>query len=76
MTTVQVQLPDELAEEAQEAGLLSDARVEGWLREQLRQQRIAELVEAMDHAAVDDGSYMSPEDVAEEVRAMRAEHRS
>ena len=36
MTTVQITLPDQLAQEAQQAGLLSPELLEKWLREQLR----------------------------------------
>ncbi len=77
MTTVQLSLPDELAAEARTAGLLSNSHLEIWLREQLRQRRIAELMEAMDRAvATDSGAVFSAQDVAEEVRAMRAEQRA
>jgi hypothetical protein len=41
MTTVQITLPDQLAEEAQRAGLLSAPKLERWLRDQLRAQRVA-----------------------------------
>jgi hypothetical protein len=39
MTTVQISLPDQLAREAQRAGLLSPELLEKWLREQLKAQR-------------------------------------
>ena len=35
MTTIQITLPDQLAQDAQRAGLLASARLEQWLREQL-----------------------------------------
>jgi hypothetical protein len=77
MTTVQITLPDQLAQEAQRAGLLSPQRLEQWLREQLKAQRIDELFTAMDRmAAVDEPPPMSPEKVAEELAAMRAERRA
>ena len=77
MTTVQFTLPDQLAQEAQRAGLLSPESLEKWLREQLKAQRWAEFLSALDRmAAVDDPSYMSPEEVAEEIKAMRAEKRA
>ena len=76
MTTVQITLPDQLAQEAQRAGLLSSARLELWLRDQLKTQRVDELFAAMDRmAAVDEPAVMSPEEVAQEIANMRAERR-
>jgi hypothetical protein len=77
MTTVQITLPDQLAQEAQRAGLLSSSRLEGWLRDQLKTQRVDELFTAMDRmASVDEPAVMSPEEVAQEIAAMRAERRA
>ena len=77
MTTVQITLPDQLAQEAQRAGLLSSARLERWLRDQLKMQRVDDLFAAMDRiAAVDEPAVMSPEEVAQEIAAMRAERRA
>ena len=74
MTTVQITLPDQLAQEAQSAGLLSPARLERLLRDQLKAQRVDEHFGAMDRmAAVDEPAVMSPEEVAAEIAAMRAE---
>jgi len=73
MTTVQIILPDQLAREAQQAGLLSQAALEKLLREQLRAKREEELFAAMERMAqVPEPAAMSPEEVAEELRAMRA----
>jgi len=77
MTTVHITLPDQLAQEAQRAGLLSPSRLERWLRDQLKARQVDELFAAMDRmAAVDAPAVMSPEDVAEEIAAMRAERRA
>jgi hypothetical protein len=77
MTTVQITLPDQLAQEAQSAGLLSPARMERLLRDQLKAQRVDELFGAMDRmAAIDEPAVMSPEEVAREIAAMRAERRA
>lgn len=74
MTTVQITLPDQLAQEAQRAGLLSPLAIEHWLREQLKARHVDELFSAIDRmAAVNEPAAMSPEEVAEEIRAMRAE---
>ncbi|HME56700.1 MAG TPA: hypothetical protein VKF63_00060 [Terracidiphilus sp.] len=77
MTTVQLTLPDQLAQEAQRAGLLSPDALEEMLRQQLKAKAAEQLFAAMDRmAAVDDPAYMSPEEVAEEIAAMRAERRA
>lgn len=46
MTTVQINLPDELAQKAASAGLLSAEAMEAMLREQLR-RRAGEALQAM-----------------------------
>lgn len=47
------------------------------LREQLQAQRVDELFAAMDRmAVVNEPPTMSPEEVAEEIRVMRAERRA
>jgi hypothetical protein len=77
MTTVQLTLPDQLAQDAQRAGLLSPKSLEAWLRKQLKAKAAEELFAAMDRmAAVDDPAYMLPEEVAEEIAATRAERRA
>jgi hypothetical protein len=77
MTTVQLTLPDQLAQEAQRAGLLSPESLEEWLRKQLKMKAAEELVAMLDKLdAAGNDDYMSPEDVAEEIKAMRAEKRA
>ena len=74
MTTVQITLPDQLAREAERAGLLSSARLEQWLRDQLDSGRVDELFVAADRmAAAAEPAAMSPEEVAAEIATMRAE---
>lgn len=77
MTTVQITLPDQLAQEAQRAGLLTSDTIERMLREQLKARHVDELFQAMDRmAAIDTPAAMSPEEVAEEISVMRAERRA
>jgi Arc/MetJ family transcription regulator len=77
MTTLTIDLPDKLAQDAQEAGLLEQEAIEIMLRENLRRRGVDELFQAMDRmAAVDTPPVMSPEEVAEEIRKIRAERRS
>jgi len=77
MTTVQITLPDQLAQEAERAGLLSPESLEDLLRKQLKAKAAAELVAMLDRLdAAGNEDYMSPEEVAEEIKAMRAEKRA
>jgi len=77
MTTVQITLPDQLAQEAQRAGLLSSVRLEQWLREQLKTRQVDTFFSALDRMAeVDEPATMSPEEVAREIAAMRAARRA
>ena len=74
MTTVEFILPDQLALDAQSAGLLNAVSIERMLREQIKSKQVDELFTAMDRmAAMDMPAAMTPEEVAEEIRAMRAE---
>lgn len=77
MTTVQITLPDQLAQEAQSAGLLTSATIERMLRELLKLQHVDDLFGAMDRmGAIDAPAAMSPEEIAQEIRIMRAEQRA
>lgn len=77
MTTLTIKLPDKLAQEARAAGLLDHDAIETMLRENLRRRGVGELFQAMDcMAAVDTLPVMSPEEIHEEIRRMRAERRS
>jgi hypothetical protein len=67
-------LPDQLAQEAEHAGLLTPELLEKWLREQFRARRVDQLFSAMDRmAAVNEPEILTPEAVAEEIAAMRIE---
>lgn len=81
MRSIELKLPDQLAEDAQRAGLLSSERLEAWLRQELKAKRIDEFFQAMERmAAVPEPAPMSPEEVAEEIAeeiaAIRAENRT
>jgi len=74
MTTLTIDLPDNLA---QDAGLLDQDAIETMLRENLRRRSVDELFDTMDRmAAVNEPAIMSPEEVADEIRTMRAEQRA
>jgi hypothetical protein len=77
MATVRIDLPDQLAEQAERAGLLSSASLEQLLRQQLQARAAGQLLEAirrMDQA--DDAEIITPEVAAAEIAAMRAEKRA
>lgn len=77
MTIIQITLPDQLAQETERAGLLTSETLGRILRERLKEERINELFEAMDRmSAIDTPAVMSPEEVAEAMRIMRAECRA
>ena len=76
MTTVQIELPDQLAEEARRAGLLSQEAIERLMREAIRRQALAELKDAMNRMASTDEPEMTPEEIAQEIKAARAERRA
>jgi hypothetical protein len=76
MKNVQLSLPDDLARDAAAAGLLSDANLEHLLREAMRALRKDNLRNAMVRMAASPVEpAMSPEDVAAEIAAFRAESR-
>jgi Arc/MetJ family transcription regulator len=77
MTTVQISLPDRLAQEVERAGLLSPEAVEEMFRRQLRTKAAADLLSELEktNSALTEEDF-SPEAMAEEVRAMRAERRA
>ncbi|OGA71541.1 MAG: hypothetical protein A3G27_11070 [Betaproteobacteria bacterium RIFCSPLOWO2_12_FULL_66_14] len=76
MATVQIDLPDALAREAQRAGLLTPQAIEQMVREAIRRRALDELKEAMDRMAAVKGPLMTPDEVQEEIRAARAERRA
>ena len=77
MTTVQITLPDQLAQDAERAGLLSSESLVELLRAELRTRSASELLSVLDSLdRVPTNEDFSPEAVAEEVRAMRAERRA
>jgi DNA polymerase III delta subunit len=76
MTTVEIKLPDALAQEAKEAGLLTPQAIEQMVREAVRRRALAKLRQAMDRMAAVEGPIMTPEEIQEEIQAARAERRA
>ncbi len=75
MTTFQIELPDDLAQKAASAGLLSAEAMEAMLREQLRRYA-GEALESMWRRGPQEE--LTPEieqEITQEVRKVRAERR-
>lgn len=73
MTTVQIRLPDKLAEEAQRAGLLTEEAIDRLLRAALRDERIERLDQARERLAAQPLPPMTLEEIQAEIDAYRAE---
>jgi post-segregation antitoxin (ccd killing protein) len=78
MTTIDLTLniPDDLANKAQAAGLLSSEAIERLLREQLRKQAGQDLRAMLNKADASGVAPMSEEEVQAEIDAYRAERRA
>ena len=75
MTTVQIDLPDELAQNAASAGLLSAEAMEAMLRDQLR-RRAGQALQAMwQRGPHEELAPDAEQEIVEEVRKVRAERR-
>ena len=75
MTTVQINLSDQLAQEAQRAGLLSEVAIEKLLRAALRSDRIERMTQTREQLSAQPLPPMSPEEIQAEIDAYRAESR-
>ena len=78
MTTLELtlNLPDELANQAQAAGLLNSEAIEKLLREQLRKRAGEELRAMLNKVSVSDEPPMSEDEIQAEINAYRAEPRA
>ena len=75
MTTVEINLPEELARKAKEAGLLTPEAMEAMLRERLRAQAGEALREMWSGMPREQLTPEIEQEIVEEVRAFRAERR-
>ena len=73
MTTVQITLPDELAQKAANAGLLSPEAMEAMLRDQLRRGAGAQLQTMWQRVPQEELTPEIEQEIVEEVRKVRAE---
>jgi hypothetical protein len=74
MTTLEVQLnlPDQIAQEAKRAGLLNSRAIERLIEEAVRREAGKQLLEAMQWLRDANVPPLSEEEVAEQVKAARA----
>jgi hypothetical protein len=75
MTTVQIQLPDDLAQDAQAAGLLTPEAMAAMLREQLHKQAGESLRTMWERMPPEELTPEIEQMIDDEVRATRAEQR-
>lgn len=75
MTTIQIQLPDDLAQDAQAAGLLTPDAIERLLRERLRRQAGDALQAMWERMPREELTPQIEQMIDEEVQAVRAERR-
>lgn len=76
MTELVVKQPDDLAQRARSAGLLTDSAIQRLLEEAMRREagrRLLQVAERLHAAGI---SSMSEDEIAAEVRAVRAERRA
>ena len=75
MTTVQITLPDALAQEATQAGLLAPDKIERILRDRLRQGRIDSLKTARAALTAQPMEPMTPTEISAQIDAYRSDQR-
>lgn len=75
MTQVNITLPDQLAQRAQEAGLLSDAAIQSLLEDTLRRKAGQQLLALADELHAAQIAPMSDEEMVALVKDTRAQQR-
>ena len=76
MTELVVNLPDELAQRARNAGLLSDSAIQRLLEEAIRREAGRKLLAIAERVHAAGVEPMSDEEIVAEVKAVRAERRA
>jgi len=76
MTTVQITLPDQLAQRAKDAGLLSDAAIQSLLEDAMRRQAGRRLLSVANELHAANIAPMSDDEVVALVKQVRAERRA
>jgi hypothetical protein len=73
---VKLLLPDSVAKEARESGLLEPGSLEALLREELRRRRVDRLFAAADRLVSVPAPPLTEEEVESEIQAVRAQRRA
>lgn len=76
MTTLKLNLPDDLAQRAQSAGLLTDAAIQKLLEDAIRRNAGRRLLEVSKRLQAANIAPMSDEEIVAEVKAVRAARRA
>lgn len=76
MTQLVLNLPDELAQRAEEAGLLTDAAIQRLLEEAMRREAGRRLLEVAERIHASGVPPLTEEEIVAEVKAVRAERRA
>lgn len=76
MVSVEVRLPEDLASEAEAAGLLRPEIIAGLLREEVRRHRIDQMFETADRLAALNATPVTEKEVEFEIAAVRATRRA
>ena len=78
MTTleIKVRLPDDLARQAQAAGLLTEEAVERMIKTGLKRRAGEALLESTRRISAVEGPVMTPEEIQQEINAARAKRRA
>jgi hypothetical protein len=76
MTLIEIKLPDELAQRARTAGLLSDGAIQELLEDAMRRQAGRALLDVARRVQAAGIEPMSMEEIDAEVKAARAERRA
>jgi post-segregation antitoxin (ccd killing protein) len=76
MTTVQITLPDQLAQRAKDAGLLSDTAIQSLLEDAMRRQAGRRLMAVASELHAANIAPMSDDEVVALVKEVRAERRA
>ncbi len=76
MTTLKVTLPDELAQRAQSAGLLTDSAIQNLLEEAIRRTAGKRLLEISARLQAANISPMSDQEIVAELKAIRTARRA
>ncbi|WP_218508978.1 hypothetical protein [Variovorax sp. dw_308] len=75
MTTVQIDLPDQLAQQARSAGLFSPEKMEAILRAQLRREAVEGLRALHAREPIEELTPEIEQEIVDIVREVRAERR-